>query len=177
MSAALPDLLDPMRAVDTKAVFAGSVPLKSFPRLRETLVGCEGEARYDLAFRRDDEGYAVAVGRVCAVLGLECQRCLGPMWHQVDAEIALVLVNGLDEARELPDDYEPLMLEERLIRALDLLEDELLLGIPQIPMHPGDPCVAQGAVTRDCAAEPPDVPVETNNPFAVLADLKQNDKP
>lgn len=166
-----------MWAVDTGAAYAGSVPLDSFPRLREILVLGDGEALYDLAFRRDDGGYAVAIGSVHAVLGLECQRCLEPMWYQLDADIALALVKGLDEAGELPDDYDPLMLEERLIRSRDLLEDELLLGIPQIPMHPAGLCVAQGIMVGDCAAGPSDVTAETNSPFAVLADRKQNDKP
>lgn len=177
MFASLPPLLDPIWAVDTEAAYAGSVPLDSFPRLREILVLREGEAHYDLAFRRDDGAYAVAIGSVHAALGLECQRCLEPMRYQLDADIALALVKGLDEAGELPDDYDPLILEERLIRSRDLLEDELLLGIPQIPMHPRDLCVAQGIVAEGCPAEPADVTAETNNPFAVLVDLKQNDKP
>lgn len=177
MSAALPNLLDPMRAVETKAAFAGSVPLERFSRLREILVDRKGKVDYELAFRRDDDGCAVAVGHVRALLGLECQRCLEPMWHQVDADIALALVKGPAEVRELPDDYEPLMLEERLIRTRDLLEDELLLGIPQIPRHLGDLCAAHGAANRDYAVEPSEVPLEKNNPFAVLADRIRNDKP
>ena len=166
-----------MRAAETEAAYAGSVSLDSFPRLREILVVREGEAHYDLAFRRDDEGYVVAAGSVHAVLGLECQRCLRPMRYQLDADISLALVKGLDEARELPDEYDPLMLDERLIRSRDLIEDELLLGIPQIPMHPAGLCVAQGIMVGDCAAGPSDVTAETNSPFAVLADRKQNDKP
>ncbi len=177
MSAVLPELLDPLRAVDVEAAFAGSVPLQCFPRLGEILVESEGEARFDLAFRRDDDGHAIVVGSVCADLALECQRCLKPVRHRVDAVIALALVSGIDEARELPDHYEPLVPEERLIRPRDLLEDELLLGIPQVPSHPGDQCEILPIAAGNDAADSSDEPVQKNNPFAVLADRKQNDKP
>lgn len=174
MSAALPELLDPIRAVGSRSVYRGSMPLAGLPRLREILVDDGGEAHYDLTFRRDEAGYAVVIGRVRATLVLECQRCLGPMHHPVDAAVSLALVGGYDEARALPDCYEPLLVEEGLMSARGLLEDELLLGIPQIPMHPRRMCEALGAVTGDAVAEQPDAAAETTNPFSVLADWKRN---
>jgi uncharacterized protein len=138
------------------------------PRLRDVLCETDADAEFRLAFRRDG-GRAVVTGEVRARLALPCQRCLGPLVHQVDAPVSLALVSGMDEARELPERYDPLLITEPLLRLADLIEDELLLDLPQIPMHAPEECGARQADTG--AGRAP----ERENPFAVLAALRRND--
>jgi uncharacterized protein len=161
MSSTWCDLIDPRRAADTGAVAVGRVPLSELRRLAPLLLDATGEADYRIEFSRDAARRAVLRGEVRARLTLRCQRCLGPMEHQVTATLSLAVVAGLDEAEGLPEGYDPLLLTEGRIRLCDLIEDELLLGLPQIPRHASDIC-ANPPVAQ--SAEPP-----PEHPFAVLA--------
>jgi uncharacterized protein len=160
MSPTLPELIDVQRAADSGTELAGRVPLAALPRLREVLLDPQGEAEYRLEFSRDEARRAVVLGEVRASLTLRCERCLGPMHHQVASEVSLALVSGLDEAERLPDRYDPLLLGDSRQRPLELIEDELLLALPQIPLHGGDECSAQAP-----EATPESAP---QSPFAVL---------
>jgi DUF177 domain-containing protein len=175
MSAVLPAQLDPWQAVAREAAFAGSVALADLPRLREVLVGAAldaaAPATYEIAFRRDEAGRPVVLGSVRALLPLECQRCLGVMEHSVDARIRLMLTQGPNLA-EPPEPYEALPVTDDRVRPAELIEDELLLSLPQIPMHPVGVCrtALQTSVPR--GAEDDEVDADRPKPFAVLAGWK-----
>ena len=142
-----------------------------FPRLREALfaesVDPAAGADFEIAFRRDGAGRGVVVGRVRAVLPLQCQRCLGTLEHEVDASVSLMLVSDADAVRDLPEPYDALPVMDGWVVPAEMIEDELLLSLPQIPMHGVGACVAG-------ASEAPhvSVPSERRNPFEVLAGLK-----
>ncbi len=168
MSSVLPNLLDPWRAVDSRLVLVGRLPLSSLPRLRGSLVEATGDARFRLAFSRDEAQRAVLRCEVVATLKLRCQRCLEALDHKVSTDTLLALVLRMDEERHLPEPYDPLPVSNESIRPGDLIEDELLLALPQIPMH--EPTL--------CARQLPDVDVARMqsggaSPFAVLAELKR----
>jgi len=167
MSSTLPGLLDPWWAVDSRSVLAGRLPLSSLPRLRDSLVEATGDVRFRLAFSRDNAQRAVLRCEVAATLKLPCQRCLKTLDHEVNTDTLLALVSGIDEERHLPESYDPLPVSDEPIRPGDLIEDELLLALPQIPMHAPSVCarqvpVADGARMRSGGA----------SPCAVLAELK-----
>lgn len=180
MSASLPQNLDPWRAVHAGAAYVGSLTLAELPRLAEAVVGADGPARYSLRFEQDAEGRAVARGRVTLGVKLTCQRCLGEMSYAMDVPIAWALVRsaarlddlGLAEVPGIPDHLEPLPLGEGGIHPLELIEDELLLTIPLVPMHGAGECQAEIPVdpTGDVNGETGTRP----HPFAVLAKLKSD---
>jgi uncharacterized protein len=95
----------------------------------------------------------------------------------VDAPIALALVHGVAGADDLglaavegvPEDLDPLPLGQDAIRPLDLVEDELLLAIPQIALHPVQKCGWAGSPV-------PPALERRENPFAVLAALRGKDR-
>lgn len=187
MSQPLPDLLDPWKAVHSGAVFDGETPLETMTRLQVLLdpaaavAGDEAEAGtlrragYHLEFSRDGEGRAVVTGSVTGVLPLRCQRCFEGFGMAVDATVCLALVSGLDEANLLPDAYDPLLVEDRLLRGRDLIEDELILAVPPVPRHPHGGCEmpagGESGDSGDGAADRDDRP----NPFAALASLKKDE--
>ena len=134
---------------------------------------CMTVANYELTFGRDEARRSVALGRVQAVVPLVCQRCLGVMEHPVDAQVCLMLLPGAD----------PLPVVADRVSLADLVEDELLLALPQIPMHPLGTC----RVAVETAAESPgsDRPASPEiageaqkrpNPFAALAGWKSDSK-
>jgi uncharacterized protein len=170
MSSPLPDLLDPWRAADSRSVLTGRLPLSSLPRLRELLIDAAGDVSFRLAFSRDEEHRAVLHGEVSATLRVRCQRCLEALDHVVDNSMVLALISGMDEERQLPERYDPLLVSERRIRPGDLIEDELMLALPQIPMHEPHVCGSKAPVAERAKAQSGKA-----SPFALLADLKRRD--
>jgi len=179
MSALLPPQLDPWRAVKLGAAFAGSATLAELPRLAAAVLGADGPASYALRFERDETRQAVALGQVAMALRLRCQRCLGEVVYAVEAPIALALVRarsdadalGLAPAVEVAEHLDALPLGEDPIHPLDLIEDELLLALPLVPLHAVGEC--QPAVPLDLAeSAQADGAAAPKNPFAVLATLK-----
>lgn len=165
MSQHFPALADPRRFADLGKHFKGRIPLSSFSRLHALLVDPAGDAEFELKFGRE-AGRAVVRGRVQAKLGLECQRCRELMTFAADSELCLAVVEGLEEMELLPEQYDPLLLPAPTVKLAELLEDELLLSLPQVPMHPAGECVPPSSGDgSDAVAE--------KNPFAVLAELKR----
>ena len=167
MSPPLPDRIDPWRFAAGGKVLEGVVALAELPRLAPLLVEGGGVA-FRLVFSQED-GRAVVSGVVRSRLMLRCQRCLGPIALDVDAAFALAFVAGLEEAGALPEPYEPVVVEDSRVRPLELVEDELLLAVPGIPLHEGDACRAPSA---DPAAT--EGASQDESPFAVLASLRKD---
>ncbi len=138
----MPELIDPRRAVSSGSRYEGSIAVSRLPRLRALLETVEGSADYRVGFSKDGRGFGVVNGRVVAELRLRCQRCNGAMTLPVDSAFSLALIDGLDEAAALPDEYDPLLLDGRLLRSSELVEDELLLAVPVVPRHPHGSCEA-----------------------------------
>ena len=172
MSEAFPELLDPRRAVDQEARFAGDLPLSGFPRLAPMLAARDGMATYRLAFGKDHRGQGIVRGHVSAELTVRCQRCNGMLSLTVESPLSLALVEGLDEAATVPEEYDPLLLEGRLLHPADLIEDELILAVPAGPRHEAGSCEAPAADADhghgDGATE------ERRNPCAELAALQRD---
>ena len=76
-----------------------------------------------------------------------------------------------DEADEagLPEGYEPLLVpDDGMLRPAELVEDELILAVPVVPVMPGTE-----AVEQDWPAT--EKKYRQANPFAALAALKKQD--
>jgi uncharacterized protein len=107
----------------------------------------------------------VALGQVDLAARLVCQRCLGEVQVPLGGPIAVALIRSDVEAEGLPDRLDPVVVDASGIRPLDLVEDELLLTLPSVPVH--DHCVAPASAFRSDAAP------RRENPFAVLAGLQR----
>jgi uncharacterized protein len=167
MNAALPETVDAWRMVQARRSFEGSLPLASLPRLRGSLAAADGVVDYALAFDKDELGVAHLHVRAEAALPLTCQRTLEVFALPVHVDTRLGLITREDDEAGLPGGYEPLLTADGMLHLADVVEDELILALPVVPVKPGaehrEPAFA-GAV-RDDAKEP-------GNPFAVLQNLK-----
>jgi uncharacterized protein len=171
----LPVHIDPIRMADTRRLLEGRIALAEMARLGESLQDSAGEVAVSLEFGTDKEGIRFMRGRIRAEVSLECQRCLETMRFPIDSEFALALVRSTVEAEALPSHYEPLLVEGEPLFLRDIIEDELLLALPIVPMHAPDECsintsssIAADGIRKDTGA------TEKENPFAVLADLKKD---
>ena len=169
-----------LRSLDVKA-FAkaqmhveGETPLVDLDRLAED---CLGELTGHVAWALQGAVAPDASGKEAIWLHLEakasvpltCQRCLHPVPVELLIEQDFRFV--ADEATALAEDDdsdEDLLVLEDQFDVLALIEDELLMALPLVPMHPT--CLSEQAPT---SKEEEAILAEAKpNPFAVLASLK-----
>ena len=172
MLSLLPDYADPERLCSLGKVYEGAVALSELPRLALLLTDTAGEARFRLEFGRDEDKRSTVAVTVTATLAIQCQRCLDTMRQDVASSSRLAVVDGPDEAERLPDGLEPLLTDEGRVALRALVEDELILSVPNAPRHTAEDCaidltrINDGAVGADVVPQAP-------SPFAVLAALKR----
>ena len=154
----------------------GRWPLRQFSRIKDSIHAeqpvDDGDevvwsARGEFREARGDQPQAWLHLKATARLRLECQRCLGPVELDVDIDRSFRFVAGEDAAAQMDADSDEDVLA--LTRALDLselVEDELLLALPLVPMH--DVCPVPLLTGDPEAAENREGP----NPFAVLAGFR-----
>jgi uncharacterized protein len=169
MSTGLPARLDVLRLADQRARIDATVALAGLPRIAPLLAEPTGEARVSLVFGRDAVSRATVEGEVEATLALVCQRCLERVAVPVTCRMSLVVVTDEAAAAALPAEVDPLVVAGREIEAASLVEDELLLAVPVVPMHAD--AAGCGPVGRRAPDAEPQEP--RRNPFAALAALKK----
>lgn len=175
MSQRIPDRLDPWRYADQGREIDGRIPLESMPRLSGCLLDASGEIAFHLHFERDMQRRATLKGALRADLVLECQRCLEAVTHRVNGQVSIAFVEGQDQAARLPESLDPYLVEDGQVHFVDLIEDELLLTLPQVAMHETGGCPSPLIEMADEKPAGQD-PQPGKNPFAVLAELKREKK-
>ena len=134
MSEAWSQLLDIDRLSDGRIELEFAIPLSAFPRLPPQPASTREQVRGTARFRREG-GFAVADLEVRGKVHLICQRCLGPMLQSVDGEAHIALVTADVEAERVPPELEPVRAPEGRIRLRDLVDEEVLLALPIVPLH------------------------------------------
>lgn len=182
MSRALPERIYPFRLARQGETLEGSVATEQMPRLAELLHERAAIARFELRFDHDDEGQARVRGRIEASVVMLCQRCLEPMGVDLECDVHLALVSEDGEAAALDSRYEPLKVGEEPLSLSALIEDEILLALPNFSRHPRGACeIPPGADAVDGpqpAAEGEGAnggESAAQNPFSVLKSLKSRD--
>lgn len=166
----LPVRVDPLKCVDQKASFAGSIAVSKLNRLQDFLVDDQGDTQVEIQFGHDEQGTPLLRGKFQAQVRMTCQRCMNPVDVDVHNEFELGIAFSDEQAKHLPRHYEPIITEADSLELLPVIEDEVILSLPMFAYHHA--CEDNNLVM---AAEEP-VPVETeapNNPFSVLEQLKK----
>jgi uncharacterized protein len=101
---------------------------------------------------------------------LVCQRCLEPLEVGVQATTQVGLVAAEPDVSRVPEELEPVLAPEGRISVGELVEEELLLTLPIVPLHAdgndGACVVADAPPFANDGREP-----EVQRPFAQLAEL------
>ncbi|MGR8940686.1 MAG: YceD family protein [Gammaproteobacteria bacterium] len=171
----LPQYIDPLHLADKRSVLKGVLALKDFGRLSELLFDTTGDVLVDLYFSREGR-LAKIEGKIAAHLQLVCQNCLKAIDWPVEAAVHLGVVDSLEQVDRLPPDFEPLFVEAEKISLKDIIEDELLLILPQYPKHP-EPCGVQDSDGRAASQSSPERQKRQDNPFSILTNLKNLESP
>lgn len=168
MHTKLSEYLDVTRNVDKGIEIQGKWPISGLSRLDDMLVNQDGDLDVSLHFGRQGK-LRYVTGEISGVLAVTCQRCMQPMELALNTEFKLALIQSESEADQLPDEFEPLLVEEDRFSLPHLLEEELLLAIPLVAMHDTD-CSDFLVEQKKWQAEN-ESEQKKNNPFSVLKDL------
>ena len=170
-----PDWISPIRAAEGKRIFGGTIQLSRMKRLAALLADAGGEASFTVAFRFDLDKRIVIDLQVEAALPLICQTSLDVYDEHVKRDAVLVVIDDEDEQGELPDSCEPVLTENGRLAIASLVEDELLLGLPQFPRKPGLQELEYSTGGKTLESEDRQAVVR-KNPFAALQDMLKPEK-
>lgn len=172
------DHLDVAAFVKANAVMEGQEPLSTFERLAQ-----EAQAPVDglsVSWYVEGEHVPETGGPGHLWLHLEadaqvpmvCQRCLGVTLENLQVDRSFRFVKDEATAEALDDEAEEdLIALSKDFNLRQLIEDELLMALPLVPMH--DECPqAMPMASSDADFEAANT--EKANPFAVLAGLRKN---
>ncbi len=167
--------LDVRAACRQEAVESGEVPLAGLPRCRE-ITPEGGLAAYEVRFFEGQGVHPLQADiRVSAPLELECSRCREPVVLSVAVASRVTFVFSEEQAEHVEAETEPVVLgREGRVRLLDLLEDEILMAVPLMPVHE-EACseLARGQAYESGRIDESASDEEGENPFAALAALKR----
>ncbi len=143
----------------------GEVAVAEMPRLQDMLAAPEGRVSYVLRGVRGKLGEPMLELTLEGSCQLRCQRCLQALAYPISMTSRLLPVpeDQLDASLPDEDDVERIPAQAAMDE-LDLVEEEILLGVPLAPMH------ELGACKAAVATEP--APPEARRPFEVLGGLK-----
>ncbi|MGH8115331.1 MAG: YceD family protein [Rhodanobacteraceae bacterium] len=171
MSASLPASVDADRMVAGRRSFEGVLSVAELPRLVEALADDRGEVSYRLDFEQGDLGGPQLHVRLAAGLTLECQRTLQLFEWPAEVDSRLGLLANEDDAPALPAGCEPLLLEGGELSPTRVIEDELLLALPLVPVKPGSDVLQGDWNAPGCDPQDAGRDEAVTHPFADLRDM------
>jgi uncharacterized protein len=175
MSKAPPERIHPFRLARKGETLHGRVPIGRMHRLAELLHEPVGEAEFELRFGRDEHGQACVLGHIQARLVMICQRCLEPMEVDVACQVSLALIQQDEDIQVLDERYEPLKVGDEAASLPELIEDEMLLALPNFSRHPRGVCAMPEGADAEVAGDGggrESGESTRENPFSILKSLK-----
>jgi uncharacterized protein len=158
--------------VGTETAIEFSIPLAELPRVSHEVASREGEASGRVRFSRQ-QGQAVADLEVSTQPEVVCQRCMQPMRWPVKMKSRVALVSDYDAADRVPEGFEVYLVEADCVSVRDLVDEEIMLALPNVPRHAEGSECARREVQLPGQADEPDAEAnsQVQKPFAQLGEL------
>lgn len=135
----LPEIINPLklcqdnqkgRVLTAKVLVSGLTGLEL-----ENAQPADSVLTVELQFAVDAEGIQTIEGHFFGSLVLTCQRCLEAFDYKISQDICVSPVVSVEAAKKLPEQYEPLLLNNESICLSDWIAEELHLALPITPRH------------------------------------------
>jgi uncharacterized protein len=172
MITAISSMADAQKLASIGRILEGTLSLGDLPRLNGLVIEPFGQVSYKLVFSQDVVGRACVRVKFKGHARLLCQRSLEGFDYLIESDTQLgFIANEEDEASLMPN-FDPILITHETIQFISLVEDELILLIPPVPVNP---TLADAQSPGVWQAKAP----ETANPFANLSTLlkgKPNEK-
>lgn len=166
-----PRHLDVKAFAQAQGHLSGHESLLNYERLAHEAQGLHPDLRVDWQARSElRSGHIWLHLQVAATVPLHCQRCLTPV--DVPLQIDRWFRFVADEATALAQDdesEEDLLVVSRSFDLHELIEDELLMELPMVPLHEHCP---QPVLLQSGNDDFEQAQADKPNPFAALAQLQ-----
>lgn len=152
-------VIDGLQFARDRARLDGVLELESLGRLAAT--GCDAATlNYVLQGGQTRDGNARIELTVDGSVRLVCQRCLDSLEWPVAIANVLELAHSVAEIETADDDIDRILVSKAMEVAA-IVEDEVILALPMVPMH------------EHCSAPAEEHGSDRQSPFAALAGLKK----
>ncbi len=170
MARDFPDWINPRAAAEGRRTFQGTIPLQRFKRLEALLEDdaslSKDEVGFKARFALDEERRVIIDLEVDAEVAIMCQASLEPYCQVLQRHSRLGVIDDEAEMKLLPESYDPVLTENGRLAIQALVEEELLLALPQIPRNPALEAIRFSTGSENSGEHSPPKP----NPFAQLRD-------
>jgi uncharacterized protein len=171
LNAPIPPHVDPRKLADRGTTLEGAIPLVDLVRLCDPLADNQGMVRAKFFFERDERNAVVFHSELEVEVKMVCQRCLELVALPIHSECDYAVVKEGANTQSVPKGYDVLELGEDPLDLLALVEEELLLALPIVPVHDPKDCQQPVGLEEPDSSEDE---VTRSNPFSVLAQLKRD---
>jgi uncharacterized protein len=168
MAPGLPDRVDCAHLADDAVELGRVYPLGDMPRLRDLLADVSGSVHAKFAFEKLAAGRAGATVAIEATPQLLCQRCLQGFEFAAAGSSKIEFAGGGDAAAA-DSEREIYAMEDGRVSLRELAEEELLLALPAVALHPPHACGR--APDYAAGGEMQDTSGDRTRPFSALQDL------
>ena len=168
----LPHQVEPVKSALNRSDYEGVIATKDMARLMGSVVSSDEWVEVKVQFEKDAQGLTVFHGTLDTAVVLLCQRCNEAFDCPLHVDFCFSPVQGQQDAEALPEAYDPVEVGDHgEVNLLQLLEDELILSLPIVPLHAEEACAVTSDDMQFGEIEPEQ---KQPNPFAVLKELKRD---
>jgi uncharacterized protein len=132
-------VVSPSNFAEKSRCWEGNAMVGDFERLAQEFVNPGAKLFYRVCGQQDARGRPHLLCEVKGSVEMICQRCLKPVEVRIETDRQLYLASSEEEAERLEATLVDLDIEVMVTgQSLDLaglIEDEVLLGLPLVPMH------------------------------------------
>jgi|SRR5580700_12128728 uncharacterized protein len=165
----LPQKVDPFRFAENEVSLEGIISIKDMARLCPSLGSDAGQVEVSVAFGVDEQGTRFMRGHYSTHVVLQCQRCMETFENEISGNLLLGMVTAEEAVSELPKNYDPIVIKEGSLSIQNVIEDELILSLPIVPMHSIKNCKITLPLAMGSAEK---AETESENPFKVIELLR-----
>jgi len=166
------DIAERLRSAST---WRGTLPLAAFERFAETVAG-GGDVEVAVRFEPDDVARARVTGTCGTRAEVVCAHCGCDVNVVVDCAVDFRLVASETQAQALLPDLETVVASEDRVSVVALVEDDLLLNLPEAGCDDRDDCENWAEQRPDAATARGNPPPNVDSRFAVLGDWKPRER-
>ncbi len=139
----LPKIISIIKFANENVDYSGYVRILDLDRLANFLHKSQEDTNLyiNVAANRDLQHRCILHLEIKGELVLICQRCLDKLSFTIDKKLDLIALNSIDNIANKEGSYEPILIDEDgKINFYDIISDEIILSIPQVPRHDDVKC-------------------------------------
>lgn len=137
----LPKTIDPIRIAKQGAHLEGQLSLHQCERLQAICDQADLQAQVTMDLNTDIKANLPYIrGNIAATVNMICQRCNKPMQYDLDIPFLLSPTTSEKQSKNLPSEYDPLVVHDEQVIVSEMIEDEILLALPMVVKHDVGKC-------------------------------------